>query len=68
MLTSLERLSVYSVLCFMAFCRLVTMSPTDTSIIPVVAVGVTIMGIAVEVYRWKEDSSDETDEHNTHHH
>ncbi len=37
MLTALDRLTIYSVLCFISFCALVLRTPADTSLTPLVA-------------------------------
>ncbi|MDA0150446.1 hypothetical protein [Vibrio sp. LaRot3] len=59
MLTTLDRLSIYSVLCFIALCTLVTRSSTEGSLMPLVGVAATIVGIWLEIRQWQESSSKE---------
>ncbi|MGC9403940.1 hypothetical protein [Vibrio genomosp. F10] len=52
MLTALDRLTIYSVLCFISFCALVLRSPADLSLIPLFGLSATILGIWLEMRRW----------------
>ena len=61
MLTALDRLTIYSVLCFISFCALVLRSPAEASIMPVLGMVATIFGIWIEMRRWH--SSPEEQEH-----
>ncbi|WP_135445392.1 hypothetical protein [Vibrio tasmaniensis] len=53
MLTGLDRLTIYSVLCFISFCALVLRSSTETSLMPIFGIVATIIGIWVEMRRWQ---------------
>lgn len=61
MLTALDRLTIYSVLCFISFCALVLRTPAETSLTPLIGVVVTLGGIWVEMRRWQ--SPPEEQEH-----
>lgn len=52
MLTALDRLTIYSVLCFISFCALVLRTPAEASIMPIIGIAATIIGIWVEMRRW----------------
>ncbi len=43
MLTGLDRLTIYSVLCFISFCALVLRSSTETSLMPIFGIVATII-------------------------
>ncbi|EKL9831136.1 hypothetical protein [Vibrio alginolyticus] len=59
MLTALDRLTIYSVLCFISFCALVLRTPADTSLTPFVGMVATIIGIWIEMRRWSGASEQE---------
>ncbi|MBS9866090.1 hypothetical protein J4H18_19410 [Vibrio alginolyticus] len=59
MLTALDRLTIYSVLCFISFCALVFRTPADTSLTPLVGMVATIIGIWIEMRRWSGASEQE---------
>ncbi|EOX4810483.1 hypothetical protein [Vibrio alginolyticus] len=59
MLTALDRLTIYSVLCFISFCALVLRTPADTSLTPLVGMVATIIGIWIEMCRWSGASEQE---------
>ncbi|MDN3615655.1 MAG: hypothetical protein ACPG5L_09015 [Vibrio gallaecicus] len=61
MLTALDRLTIYSVLCFISFCALVLRTPAEASLTPLIGVVVTLGGIWVEMRRWQ--STPEEQEH-----
>ncbi len=44
MLTALDRLTIYSVLCFISFCALVLRTPAETSLMPLAGMSATIIG------------------------
>ncbi len=56
MLTALDRLTIYSVLCFISFCALVLRTPAETSFLPLVGVVATIVGIWIEMHKWSDAS------------
>ncbi len=58
MLTALDRLTIYSVLCFIAFCALVLRSPVDASFMPLLGLSAAIIGIWVEMRRWNDVSEE----------
>jgi len=59
MLTALDRLTIYSVLCFISFCSLVMMKTSvEHSFIPLIGVIASIGGIWIEMHLW-QDSSEE---------
>ena len=53
MLTALDRLTIYSVLCFISFCALVLRTPAEASLMPIFGMAATIIGIWVEMRRWR---------------
>ncbi|ACY50155.1 hypothetical protein ND926_03440 [Vibrio diabolicus] len=59
MLTALDRLTIYSVLCFISFCALVLRTPADTSLMPLVGMVATIIGIWIEMRKWSGASEQE---------
>ncbi|WP_319535859.1 hypothetical protein [uncultured Vibrio sp.] len=59
MLTALDRLTIYSVLCLISFCALVLRTPAETSLMPVVGVIATILGILIEMNKWSDASERE---------
>lgn len=59
MLTALDRLTIYSVLCFISFCALVMRTPAETSLIPLAGVGASILGIWLEIHLWKGVSEEQ---------
>ncbi|MDW3114735.1 hypothetical protein [Vibrio sp. 1727] len=59
MLTALDRLTIYSVLCFISFCALVLRTPADASLTPLVGMVATIIGIWIEMRRWSGASEQE---------
>ena len=59
MLTVLDRLTIYSVLCFISFCALVLRTPGETSLMPLVGMSATIIGIWVEMHKWSGASEQE---------
>ncbi len=52
MLTALDRLTIYSVLCFISFCAMVLSSPTQGSVAPLIGVVATIIGMWLEMHKW----------------
>lgn len=59
MLTALDRLTIYSVLCFISFCALVLRTPAETSLMPIVGVIATKLGIWIEMHKWSDASEQE---------
>ncbi|AUI84911.1 hypothetical protein BS333_00105 [Vibrio azureus] len=59
MLTALDRLTIYSVLCFISFCALVLRDPSETSMLPLLGVAATILGIWIEMRKWSGTSKQE---------
>ncbi|WP_070970224.1 hypothetical protein [Vibrio sonorensis] len=59
MLTALDRLTIYSVLCLISFCALLLRSPTETSLMPLAGMLATIVGIWLEMFRWKGTSNEQ---------
>ncbi|PNQ68699.1 hypothetical protein [Vibrio sagamiensis] len=59
MLTALDRLTIYSVLCFISFCALVLRAPSETSMLPLIGVFATIFGIWIEMRKWTDTSKQE---------
>ncbi|MDN3697384.1 hypothetical protein QWY97_08445 [Vibrio cortegadensis] len=59
MLTALDRLTIYSVLCFISFCALVLRSPEDASFMPLIGMSATIIGIWIEMRRWHSSSEEQ---------
>ncbi|KLN65254.1 MULTISPECIES: hypothetical protein [Vibrio] len=59
MLTALDRLTIYSVLCFISFCALVLRSPAESSsFMPLLGMGATVVGIWLEMHRWPSASEE----------
>lgn len=56
MLTALDRLTIYSVMCFISFCALVLRTPAETSFLPLIGVTATIIGIWIEMHKWSDAS------------
>ncbi|ALM69531.1 hypothetical protein [Vibrio vulnificus] len=59
MLTALDRLTIYSVLCFISFCALVFITPAETSLMPILGMSATIIGIWIEMHRWSGASEEQ---------
>ncbi|MGF1752350.1 hypothetical protein L4C33_01990 [Vibrio makurazakiensis] len=59
MLTGLDRLTIYSVLCFISFCALVLRTPAEASLMPLAGMIATIFGIWVEMRRWQGISEEQ---------
>ncbi|HIF5807606.1 TPA: hypothetical protein ACX3EM_004120 [Vibrio parahaemolyticus] len=57
MLTALDRLTIYSVLCFISFCALVLRTPAETSLMPLAGMSATI--IWIEMHKWSGASEQE---------
>ncbi len=56
MLTALDRLTIYSVMCFISFCALVLRTPAETSFLPLIGLTATIIGIWIEMHKWSDAS------------
>ncbi len=59
MLTALDRLTIYSVLCFLAFCSLVMNTHGEESFMPLIGVIASIGGIWLEMHQWKGSSQEQ---------
>ncbi|KOO04919.1 hypothetical protein [Vibrio nereis] len=59
MMTALDRLTIYSVLCFISFCALVLRSPTEPSFMPLLGMAATVVGIWLEMHRWSNASEEQ---------
>ncbi|PFG45745.1 hypothetical protein ATG66_4058 [Vibrio sp. ES.051] len=59
MVTALDRLTIYSVLCFLSFCALVFKTSADTSLMPLIGMMATITGIWIEMHKWSGGSEQE---------
>ncbi len=59
MLTALDRLTIYSVMCFISFCSLVMMKASvEHSFIPLIGVVASIGGIWLEMHLWQGSSEE----------
>ncbi|ARC90950.1 hypothetical protein B6A42_00695 [Vibrio coralliilyticus] len=59
MLTALDRLTIYSVLCFVSFCALVLRTPAESSFMPLLGMVATVVGIWLEMHRWPSASEEQ---------
>ncbi|MBY6199376.1 hypothetical protein [Vibrio hangzhouensis] len=59
MLTTLDRLTIYSVLCFIAFCALVLKTSVEPSAMPLLGLSAAIFGIWIEMRRWQDVSEEQ---------
>ncbi len=60
MLTALDRLTIYSVMCFISFCSLVMMKTSvEHSLMPLIGVIASIGGIWLEMHLWKGSSEEQ---------
>lgn len=60
MLTALDRLTIYSVMCFISFCSLVMMkTAVEHSLMPLIGVIASIGGIWLEVHLWNGSSEEQ---------
>ncbi|MCG9656990.1 hypothetical protein L1D61_26270 [Vibrio mediterranei] len=59
MLTALDRLTIYSVLCFIAFCALVLKTSAEPSFVPLIGLSASILGIWIEMRRWQDVSEEQ---------
>ncbi|EHD0098487.1 hypothetical protein JZN58_003412 [Vibrio vulnificus] len=59
MLTALDRLTIYSVLCFISFCALVFRTPAEASLMPILGMSATIIGIWIEMHKWSGVSEEQ---------
>lgn len=58
-MTSLDRLTIYSVLCFISFCALVLHSSAEPSYMPLLGMVATVVGIWLEMHRWPSASEEQ---------
>ncbi len=58
MLTTIDRLTIYSVLCFVSFCILVLNIPAEAKLAPLFGMMATLAAIWVEMRRWSTSSDD----------
>ncbi|WP_252012988.1 hypothetical protein [Vibrio sp. SCSIO 43140] len=59
MLTVLDRITIYSVLCLIAFCALVLQPSQQAGWAPLIGLSVSIMGLWLEVRRWQDVSEEQ---------
>ncbi|MFB9137413.1 hypothetical protein M1D72_21590 [Vibrio sp. AK197] len=59
MLTVLDRLTIYSVLCLVCFGALFVVPASGWSFLPLVGMAATIVGIWLEVFCWSEMSEEQ---------
>lgn len=59
MLTALDRLTIYSVLCFISFCSLVMNTATEPSLMPLLGVIASTSGIWLEMHLWQGSSEEQ---------
>ncbi len=59
MLTALDRLTIYSVMCFISFCSLVIKTPVEQSLMPLVGVIASLSGIWLEMHLWQGSSEEQ---------
>ncbi|WP_341660309.1 hypothetical protein [Vibrio sp.] len=55
-MNELDRLTIYSVLCFMCFCALVLRPSYEVSLLPIAGMVATVFGIWFETRCWQESS------------
>ncbi|USD65273.1 hypothetical protein [Vibrio sp. SCSIO 43136] len=53
MLDRLDRLTIYTVLGFISVCALVLQQASTVSLLPIIGLTATLMGIGVEMFRWQ---------------
>lgn len=58
-MTAIDRLTIYSVMCFISFCAMVLRTPAETSLLPIVGMSAAIIGIWVEMHNWTGASEQE---------
>lgn len=58
-MTALDRLTIYSVLCFLCFCALALSAPTESSFMPLMGMAATVIGIWLEMHRWPSASEEQ---------
>ncbi|MEH0667688.1 hypothetical protein H4F18_17670 [Vibrio scophthalmi] len=58
MLTALDRLTIYSVLCLISFCALVLRAPADASFMPLLGMVACVTGIWLEMHRFSKASDE----------
>ncbi|WP_284194092.1 hypothetical protein [Vibrio zhanjiangensis] len=58
LVNELERLTVYSVLCFMCFCALVLRPSSEVSLLPIAGMVATVVGIWCETRCWSGSSQE----------
>lgn len=59
MLTALDRLTIYSVMCFLSFCSLVMTSSAESTFMPLIGVMASIGGIWFEMHLWQGSSEEQ---------
>ena len=59
MLTQMDRLTIYSVLCFITFCSLVLRSPNDTSLFALGGLIAAALGLWLELTNSPEPEEEE---------
>jgi len=56
--TAIDRLTIYSVLCFVAFCALVFRGTAEVSLLPLIGLSAALIGIWLEMHRWHEPNDE----------
>ncbi|MFA0085001.1 hypothetical protein ACE1OE_24120 [Vibrio sp. E150_011] len=54
MLTTLDRLTIYALLCFISFCALVLKTSAEPSLFPLLGLSASIVAMWVEMRHWQE--------------
>ncbi len=59
MLTQINRLTIYCILCFITICSLVLRMPDNVSLYPVVSLCIVVAALIIELHTWSESEAQE---------
>lgn len=57
MLTQIDRLTIYCVLCFVTICSLVLRTPENISLFPLISLASVMIALTIELKTWSESEA-----------
>ncbi|AZL86033.1 MULTISPECIES: hypothetical protein [Aliivibrio] len=63
MLTQIDRLTIYCVLCFVTICSLVFSTPNTMSLFPLISLASVMIALTIELKTWSESEAIEDKDH-----
>lgn len=61
MLTQIDRLTIYCVLCFVTICSLVLSTPENINLFPLISLASVMLALTIELKTWSETEAEEQD-------